>query len=257
MNIGSLKSKLIKQGFDLVEYHDIIGSTNERAIEILKQQDVRLGIIISENQTAGRGRGDRKWEMKPGSGLAVSFILPGIITNQNTIGFITGIGAVVVCQSVEKLYGISPEIKWPNDVLIDGRKFCGILTKAVWFGDELETVIIGIGINISAQKLPKIEKYPITSLEREIGSLIDRAELLIELSSTLHELLKVENFKSIIREWENRLAQRGAVVEVWQNENVTTGEFIGLDEVGGVVIQTEDQQKHIFYYGDLYLVVKS
>lgn len=249
--------KLKKQGFQAIEIHSSIGSTNDRAMEIVKEKRVDLGIVIAEHQTRGRGRGERRWEMEEGAGLALSIIFGDISEHQNILGRVTGIGALAVTQTVAELFGLSARIKWPNDVLLDGKKFCGILTEADWVGNNLKSLVVGIGINITKAAIPKEVIFPATALEVESEGLISREDLLDKLIMNILRLMKKINSDLIIKEWEDKLAFKGSEVILHRDgSQIFSGKLLGLDDDGGIVIQTSDEQKNIFYYGDIHLAVK-
>ncbi len=249
--------KLKEQGFQIIEIHASIGSTNDRAMEIVKENKVDLGIVIAEHQSKGRGRGERTWETEEGAGLALSFIFGDIAAHQNILGRVTGIGALAVTQTVTELFDLSAKIKWPNDVLLDGKKFCGILTEADWVGSNLRSLIVGIGINISKSAIPKEVLFPATALELEYKDSISKEILLEKLIVNLLRVMKEINSDQIIREWEENLAFKGSEVFLHRDgSHICSGELLGLDDDGGIVILTSDEKKNIFYYGDLHLAVK-
>lgn len=250
-----ITKNLFDLGFNIVEFHNSLGSTNERASELI-DSDIDYGIVVTENQSAGKGRGNRSWEMKPGAGLAISYIIKKLIPKENALGYLAGLGALATSYSLEKMTDLSPSIKWPNDLLINGKKFCGILSEGFWKGNELEAYIIGIGMNISPDAIPENVNFPATAIENHIDTLIDRGDLIENTSSILLKLLNNSNSELVINEWENRLDFRGKVVQIVKNGSVEcTGVLSGLDEFGGIIIKTDDKEK-TFYYGELHLAVK-
>ena len=257
MEMNKINKKLRKLGFQVIEMHDSISSTNDRAIEIINEEGLDLGIIIAEYQASGRGRGGRRWEMPSGAGLAFSMILGVNFEYENILGRVTGVGALAVSQAVNDLFDISPEIKWPNDVLIDGKKFCGILTEATWAGNNLKAVIVGIGINLSDEAIPPETIFKATALEVEYHEKISKEDLLLRIVSNFIGLWDGFSSSQIIREWDKILAFKGEIVKLHKDgEEVCVGKLIGLDDNGGIVILTDKDQKNIFYYGDLHLAVK-
>ncbi len=257
MRKEEIKKILKKHGFQVIEIHDSIGSTNDRANELCSEKEIDLGIVITDDQTSGRGRGMRKWEMGAGSGLAISIILGKIDPYKNILGRVTGVGSLAVVRAVEKLTELSPMIKWPNDVLIDGRKFCGILTEASWIGHDLKSLIIGIGVNISEDVLLDNSAFPATALEKESNEIVDPVELLDLIIFNLLGLIEQIYNNQIIAEWEDYLVYRNQEIQIFKDSEILcSGILLGLDDDGGVVVETIDNQKRIFYYGDIHLAVK-
>lgn len=245
-------------GMETIEIHDNIISTNNRAKEICKSGKVSFGVVLTDNQTGGRGRGNRSWEMRAGDGLAISYILGSEKLEKMELGFLAGVGALAVTRTVQKLTSLIPKIKWPNDVLLNRKKFCGVLVEINWVGDEADSGIIGIGINLKESAFPKDLIFSATSLEKEAIKEISNYDLINELTKNLMELISQENISKVIKEWEASLAYKGQKVKIINEKNVLAdGILLGLDEKGGVVIEGANKQKNFFYYGDLHLVVKS
>ncbi len=245
-----------KHSFQVIEFYDSIGSTNDRAMNIANSSDITLGIVFADYQTMCRGRTNRKWEMPPGSGLAFSVILGNCAAKENVLGRMTGIGALAVAMSVEELTGLPTKIKWPNDVLLKNKKFCGILAEGNWIGNDLNYLILGIGLNIFKGAIPGKTNFPATAIENEYSGKVNRIELLDQIISNLLKLLEVDKSDQIIKELEERLAFRGEQVQIKNNDRVIcSGELLGLDDKGGLIIKTGEDQKKNFYYGDLHLIV--
>ena len=139
---------------------------------------------------------------------------------------------------------------------VSGLVFCGILAEGNWIGNDLKSLILGIGLNISIGAIPEVTSFPATAIEMEYKGIVKREELLSQIVSNLLKLLKMDNSDQIIKEWEARLAFIGEQVQIKNNgEIVCSGELLGLDDKGGIIIKTEEYQKKIFYYGDLHLIV--
>ena len=257
MTKKEIKELLEKYGLQIIEIHDSIGSTNNRAIEICSEKEIDLGIVITGHQTSGRGRGVKKWEMKAGSGIALSIILGNTILYKNALGRMSGIGALAVVRAIETITGLHPKIKWPNDVLINGKKVCGILTEANWLGHELKSLVLGIGINVTKEAIPDIVDFPATAIEIESHKEINPGKLLDLIIFNLLDLLKQADDNQIIAEWEDCLLYKNKGVQIFKgNEMLGSGILLGLDDSGGIVIEMDENGKDIFYYGDVHLIVK-
>ena len=147
-------------------------------------------------------------------------------------------------------------IKWPNDILIQNRKVCGILIESVWSGEDVDCVVIGIGINVLEGPLPLAEmlQFPATSLEAELGHVPDRVELLRDILASLIELRPRLGTDEFLKEWENLLAFRGETVQVEMEKNPrVTGQISGLEPDGSLKIRNEHGESVTVRFGDVRL----
>ena len=168
----SLRQALGQQPFRFYEH---VTSTQDLARDwALADPDLPAGaLVIAEEQTAGRGRQRRKWHTPPGQALALSMILrPTLVPEQ--LPRVTMLGGVAVAATLSPLLGDALALKWPNDVLIHGRKVCGILSEAIWEGDRLGPVVIGIGLNVRVDFSRTDLAGQATSLETELGHPVSR-----------------------------------------------------------------------------------
>ena len=170
MNEHSLKKTLSKLNIGDLRYFDSIGSTNDEALAWAAAGARDLSIVIADEQTQGRGRLDRKWFTPKGSGLAFSLILRPSATLRPHLSRTVGLAALSIAESCSGL-GLAPRIKWPNDILLNGKKTAGILIETVWSGDDVDSLVIGMGINVHKASVPPAEllQFPATSLEDELG----------------------------------------------------------------------------------------
>jgi BirA family biotin operon repressor/biotin-[acetyl-CoA-carboxylase] ligase len=176
--------------------------------------------VVADEQTAGRGRGERRWATLPGSGLAFSLVIfpqhPGtLIVPRRTV-----IGALAVKDALHSLFGLCAQIKWPNDVLLNGKKVAGILTENHWSGDELVAVILGFGINVTPASidpsvLPVTEfPFPATCVEDALGRPVERIELLHAVLGAYFTWRPRISSAEFMQQWEASLAFRGEWVQV-------------------------------------------
>lgn len=164
-----------------------VGSTNDFAREIASGSE-SWTVVIAEIQTAGRGRLGREW-LSPTGGIWMSIILKPRVPPSEAFRY-TMAASVAVCRSLRDLYGLNARIKWPNDVLVNGRKICGILTEISAELDIINYIVIGIGINanMSASSLP--EEWNATTISAELGMEISRVELIIRVLEEMRALLE-------------------------------------------------------------------
>lgn len=165
------------------EHHATLGSTNDRAASWLQEGAPHGAVVTADVQTAGRGRRGRSWESPPGRGLCVSLLLrPGpmpVPSRFGALGLAVGVG---LREGMPSAMRRSVELKWPNDLLVDGRKLAGILCEARWVGDEPE-VVVGFGLNVHADSVPAPLRAQATSVAEHApaGGAPGRAELLAGL----------------------------------------------------------------------------
>jgi len=228
LSLPKLESRLSNIPVSGIRYFDITGSTNDDALAWISEGAPDSSLVVADEQTAGRGRMQRKWVTRKGTSLAFSLIFRPEVT-QN-LSFFAPLGALGVALALENIAGAEPKIKWPNDVLIHEKKVCGILTEADWQGDQLAGVVLGIGINIatSAVRLEDDFLFPADSLQNSLGKKIDRIELLAEVLRLIFFWRKKLDSTEFIQEWNNRLAFRGEQVQINRP---------GQDPIAGMILQ--------------------
>lgn len=249
MNLNSIKKLPIGE----IRYFETVGSTNDEALVWAAQSAPDLSLIIADEQTAGRGRLNRKWFTPKGTALAVSIILrPTSLTHLSRT---VGLAALSIADACLK-HNLAPQIKWPNDILLNGKKTAGILIETVWSGDKVDSLVIGMGINIQKESVPPDEflKFPATSVEAETGQSVKREEFLFEiLNSLIKRRPQMEN-DDFISSWENLLAFRGDEVQVQSEEKVNIhGKLLGLEADGSLRILDAHGKTITIRFGDVSL----
>jgi BirA family biotin operon repressor/biotin-[acetyl-CoA-carboxylase] ligase len=174
----------------------------------------------------------------------------------------TVLGAIAVCTALEA-YGLSPEIKWPNDVLLGRRKVCGALTEASWQGDQLLALVLGVGVNVSPRSVPPQDQvlYPATCVEAELERSINRWVLLKEILVSLLEWLPGLPTAGFLHAWESRLAFRNQWVQVRSggipveenrslNHTFKEGQVLGLEADGALRLCDRFGQVFTIHYGE-------
>lgn len=218
-------------------------STND-VVERLARDGVEEGaVVLAESQTRGRGRMGRRWESPSGCGLWFSVLLrPRIPLGASTQ--LTVMAAVAAARAIGQASGLEPEIKWPNDLHLRGRKCGGILLELGAESDQIHHVILGMGIdvNLSASEIPSQLRSIATSLSLESGRRIDRpalaARLLEELDLAYHDVLE-GRFGTIADEWERRCTTLGRWVSIRVGPREIHGLAEALDEQGALLLRTE------------------
>jgi len=232
-------------------------STND-VIEKLARDGVKEGVVVfAESQTKGRGRLGRKWMSPTHKGLWFSILLRPELTPQETTQ-LTVASATALRRAIKNIAGISAEIKWPNDLLIDGKKVVGILTEMSAEVDRVRHVILGIGVDVNqdaAEFPPELRKIA-TSLKAESGEEICRAELATEILRQLdfdYARICSGKFAQLADEWEAGCATIGRNVSVQMGARLIRGCAEALDDDGALLVRTEHGHLERIIGGDVAL----
>lgn len=231
-----------------------IGSTNDEALAWAASGAADFSLVVADEQTAGRGRMQRKWFTPPGAALAFSLVLRPNAEEIPWLSRFSGLAALALAQTLEA-QGTPAQIKWPNDILLNGKKTAGILLESVWLGDKVDSLVLGMGLNISPQALPPTEEcnFPATSLQTE-GLLLNRWQALREILLKLRTLRPSLASPALLEAWQERLAYRGQPVSVWSEANAPRrGLLLGLSEDGSLRLQTQNGAEEIFHAGEIHL----
>jgi BirA family biotin operon repressor/biotin-[acetyl-CoA-carboxylase] ligase len=256
MNQNELKKSLSKLPLEGIKYFESIGSTNDEALVWAASDAKDLSVVIADEQTSGRGRLDRKWFTPAGTALAVSLILRPSADEKPHLSRIVGLAALAIAESL-RARGLPAHIKWPNDILIAGRKVAGILTESVWTGEEVDCVVIGMGVNVLTGSVPPADllQFPATCLETEMGYSLDRLEVLHEILSKLIELRPRMITDEFMIRWEALLAFHDEQIQVEAGSNTppVTGRIEGLESDGSLRLRNDRGEIITVRFGDVHL----
>jgi BirA family biotin operon repressor/biotin-[acetyl-CoA-carboxylase] ligase len=260
MNVTKISSRLAGLPVTQIRYFDVIGSTNDEALRWAEAGTADGCLVVADQQTQARGRLGRRWVTNPGAALAFSLILHPTPNEQAKISFFSPLGALAICQALESIPGLAVLIKWPNDVLIQRKKTAGILVEAAWLGDRIQSLVIGIGINIAPAAVPPAGEilFPATSVEEAAGIKIDRLDLLRAILQGIFYWRAKINEDAFHAAWEQRLAFKGEWVKVEEASGSDghapiIGQVTGLDEVGNLILHTSSGENLPIAVGDLHL----
>jgi BirA family biotin operon repressor/biotin-[acetyl-CoA-carboxylase] ligase len=206
---------------------------------------------VADEQTSGRGRRGHRWFSPPGSGLYVSVVLAPAraIDPARAFSLLTLAAGVALAEGIEQAAGLRIDLKWPNDLLVSGRKVGGILAESSGAGDRFDTVVVGYGINVQSTSFPPALSNQATSLETELGRAVDRDHLLVETLAALarrYDDLLAGRFDAILDAW-RRLAPRasGARVAWTTNAGTASGTTAGVDDRGALLVRIDDRVERI------------
>jgi BirA family biotin operon repressor/biotin-[acetyl-CoA-carboxylase] ligase len=238
-----------------VHVFDQLDSTNSEAYRIARDGGEEGEIVVADRQLRGKGRLGRTWFSPPGLNLYVSILLRPPV-NTRDAPFITLMAAVATARATEEVSGLRPRIKWPNDLLIQGKKIAGLLNEMRGKAGTVDCVILGIGINVNMtlKMMPEEIRSVATSLREELGYEVSRVEflrvLLQEVEREYQALLAGETGR-ILRRWEDYSQMVGSLVELKSSDEVIRGKVEGIDPDGSLLLRAPDGSERRIIAGDI------
>lgn len=256
MDQKSLQQLLQKLPIPSIHFLEVTTSTNSDALVWAANGALDSSLVVANQQTAGRGRFGRHWETHPNSALAFTLIFRPSMEEHRNIPLFSPLGAVAVCQTIQQFCKIPSQVKWPNDVLIYGKKVCGVLAESDWRDGVVRALVLGIGINISPASLPSASSlhYPATSIEIECGHPVDREQLLLNILTKLFALRSIISSEEFLHLWESNLAFRGeAITLASTSEKTVSGLLKGINKDGELLVLLESGEERCFRLGEIKL----
>jgi BirA family biotin operon repressor/biotin-[acetyl-CoA-carboxylase] ligase len=234
-----------------VEWHDELVSTSDRLKDLARSAAPEWTAILADRQTGGRGREGRTWQ-SPAGGLYLSVLLRPSGECARLVPLTAG---VAVAEAVDS-FGITGELKWPNDVLVSGRKLAGILAEASSAGAAVEWVVLGIGVNVALEpeRLPEGLRASVTSLHAEgakaAGTVAVAAAVLARLAVWYDALREAPS--RVVAEWRTRAVPWwGTRVEVRSGASVLRGRLVAVDDDGALVIEQDGGDRRRLVSGEV------
>ncbi len=216
-------------------------STNDLAKEYAKNGEKEGTVVVAEHQTKGKGRLGRSFFSPQGAGLYMSVILRPVAEKNSLL--ITSFASVAVCRATQKLCGVAPKIKWVNDVYLNGKKVCGILTESLMSEGKAEYIILGIGINVNGAEFPEDIKDIATSIEKETLKKQDKKALLREILKELDELYKTYDNGEFLEESKELSCVLGKEIKVIRGNETYIAKAVDLDSLGGLIIERDGKKE--------------
>lgn len=226
-------------------YVEEIGSTNSYLMS--ESENLQNGtVLLSEFQIDGKGRLNRKWYSGKGSNLTFSILFNKKIDKLN-INHVNLAASLAVAQSIENLFQLKTELKWPNDILVKSKKLSGILLESSFKNSKLEKFVIGIGINVNQTKFEGEYKVRPTSVKYEAKKEISRERLLNEILNNLESnFMELNtNAKRILDEWRDKCRMIGEHITIDSNNNLMHGVFYDIDANGFMILKIGDKLEKI------------
>lgn len=236
-------------------YVEEIDSTNTYLLDRNNSINISGTVVLAEKQAKGRGRKDRVWYSSKEQNLTFSILLLKEYKLFGHLNLINFAASLSVATSIENLFQLNTELKWPNDVLINKKKTCGILLESSSQGNKLDRVVVGIGVNVNQSMFQGQFNYPPTSIRIEIGREVGREKLLAEILNNfefyLSKILDEPNY--ITREWKEKCKMLGEKVYIKEGNLVKNGIFEDIDKEGFLLLKTKEGIEKITI-GDVSLI---
>lgn len=235
-------------------YFNTIDSTNKKAKDIAESSSYGT-VVISEEQTAGRGRLGRSWSSPKGKSLLISILLKPNI-DLSKVSNITLVGAVALVKTLET-FGIEGLIKWPNDIIINDKKIAGILTEMSAEINQVNYIVMGIGVNlyVKSEEFPEDIRHKAGSILSETGKSIDRKEFtgkfLNYFEKYYQEYFLGNNFKEIVRISKEKSILLSKEVRIISRDTTYEAKVLDITEEGHLLIEKKDGTKEEIYSGEV------
>ncbi len=234
---------------------DTTDSTNLQAKKAAELGEPEGTIVVADEQTAGRGRRGRDWDSVHGTGIYMSILLRPQ-TDPDKVSCLTLLAALAVSDVLREDCGVQVQIKWPNDIVIGGKKLCGILTEMSSEEGYINRVVVGIGINANMESFPEELQSKATSVFLETGQKIDRAGLTAAVAERFGgyylTYMKNRSFREFLEPYNDRLVNRDKEVKIYYGmiesakpEEIETGIARGIDENGALLVEVDGQVREV------------
>jgi len=238
-----------------VEHFTWTESTNDDAWELISEGAADGTLVVTDKQTAGKGRAGRKWGSVPGKSLIASMIIKSEI-DSHLSGWFPLLTGVAIVDAFAEL-GLKVKLKWPNDIIMDNKKMGGILCESRVLGKTLEWIVVGIGLNINEQENELPSGLQATSFFIEKSSSIQRELVLAKIINYLEPLynkLKINNdLYHLIKLWTDHCNHVNMTVKFEIENETRSGEFMGINSYGAAIININGNEK-IYTSGDIHLI---
>ncbi|MGN0512775.1 MAG: biotin--[acetyl-CoA-carboxylase] ligase [Lachnospiraceae bacterium] len=237
-----------------IYYYDEVDSTNNVAKKLAEDGAPHGTLVITEMQTAGKGRRGRNWSSPKGSGIWMTFILRPQI-GPDRASMLTLVSAMAVQKAIENETGLKAVIKWPNDIVVNGKKVCGMLTEMSAEPEWINYVVVGIGINANTKKFPEEIADVATSLSIELGRDITRSNLVAGFGAAFEgyydRFIKNGDMSDLMDEYNKNLANLDNKVKILDPKGEYTGISKGINKEGELLVTDEDGNERIVRSGEV------
>ena len=230
-----------------VLYFDTIDSTNTKAQELAEKGYPSGTLVVADKQESGKGRRGRSWVSPSGTGIFMTLMIKPDI-NPNNASMLTLVAALAVAKAITSVTGEKALIKWPNDIVVNGKKVCGILTEMNAQFDYINNIVVGIGINVHNESFPEEISQMASSLMIEAGGKrFHRAQIIAETMSYFEQyydtFLKTQDLSALVREYDELLVNRNKSVRVLDPKEPFDGKAMGITPKGELIVETWESRK--------------
>ena len=230
-----------------VLYFDTIDSTNTKAQELAEKGYPSGTLVVADKQESGKGRRGRSWVSPSGTGIFMTLMIKPDI-NPNNASMLTLVAALAVAKAITSVTGEEVLIKWPNDIVVNGKKVCGILTEMNAQFDYINHIVVGIGINVHNESFPEEISQMASSLMIEAGGKrFHRAQIIAETMSYFEQyydtFLKTQDLSALVREYDELLVNRNKSVRVLDPKEPFDGKAMGITPKGELIVDTWESRK--------------
>lgn len=230
-----------------VLYFDTIDSTNIKAQELAEKGYPSGTLVVADKQESGQGRRGRSWVSPSGTGIFMTLMIKPDI-NPNNASMLTLVAALAVAKAITSVTGEEALIKWPNDIVVNGKKVCGILTEMNAQFDYINHIVVGIGINVHNESFPEEISQMASSLMIEAGGKrFHRAQIIAETMSYFEQyydtFLKTQDLSALVREYDELLVNRNKSVRVLDPKEPFDGKAMGITPKGELIVDTWESRK--------------
>lgn len=252
LHADTIKSQLREEVAVFV--HPFLGSTNAEAKRMLSEGERNDVLVLADEQTAGRGRLGRSFFSPAKSGLYMSLGLVKLAPQMDPT-LLTTMAAVAVCRAIEQLTERNPQIKWVNDLYIDGKKICGILTEGIinLETQTIDSIVLGIGLNVQLEPVSMPEE-----LKEKMGALfvaeeptITRNQLAISIVNEFYLLYSQMDKNEYLEEYRSRCFVLGKQINFTRNKEYLEGMATAIDDKGALVVRLQDGTETTLSYGEI------
>lgn len=239
-----------------IVYYDSIDSTNNEAKRLGKEGALHGTLVIAQQQTAGRGRLGRNWDSPKEQAIYMTLLIRPNISPQNA-SKVTLIAALAAAKGIREVAGMPPQIKWPNDIVIHGKKLCGILTEMNMESENKFFLVVGIGINCNRKDFPEELKQTATSLYLETKKEQSREQLIAAVMYAFEQyysvFIQTENLSNLKQQYECQLVNYNRDVRVLSPDHEYIGTSRGINEEGELLVEDKSGQMHAVRSGEVSL----
>lgn len=228
-------------------------STNTQAKRLGEDGAEHGTLVVTQCQTAGRGRRGRSWESPVGNIYFTFLLRPEVEVSRASM--ITLVSALALAKAIEKVTGLKTQIKWPNDVVANGKKLCGILTESSTDLEYINYVVVGIGINVNQTAFSPEIKDKASSLFLELGHSVNRGALLGEFLNQFelyYEIfIQTEDMSELVDTYNEMLVNSGREVKIIEKDQERIFKAIGIDQNGGLIVENAEGKRESIISGEV------